>query len=242
MIPKIIHYCWFGRGEMNAMAKHCIESWKKFLPDYELYLWNEDNFDVNSTPWTKQAYETKKYAFVTDYVRLYALQKIGGIYMDTDVEVLKSLDKFLDAPAFSGFETKELIPTGIMASEKDGIWVNKMIEYYKDRPFLRACGTPDQITNVTVITNMMADYGFIPNNQFQTCNGIFHLYPFDYFCPKDQLTLKINLTENSHCIHHFNGSWFPTKTKLRKKLRSYLPLGFYLFLRKLFCKKPCKKE
>ncbi|MEG1737736.1 MAG: glycosyltransferase [Odoribacter sp.] len=236
MIPKIIHYCWFGRGEMNAMAKHCIESWKKNLPDYELYLWNEDTFDVNSTPWTKQAYETKKYAFITDYVRLYALKKIGGIYMDTDVEVLKSFDQFLDCPAFSGFETETLIPTGIMASEKNGIWVDKMIQYYKDRPFLREDGTSEPITNVTVITNMMADYGFIPNNKFQTCNGILYLYPNDFFCPKDQLTLKINLTENTHCIHHFNGSWFPAKAKLKRRLRTYLPLGLYLFLRKLFIK------
>lgn len=237
MIPKVIHYCWFGRGEMNALAKMCIESWKKHLPDYELHLWNEDNFDINSTPWTKQAYEAKKYAFVADYVRLYALSNFGGIYMDTDVEMLKSLDRFLDCPAFSGFESETMIQTGMMASEKGGLWAGKMLEYYKDRPYLRADGTPEPITNVTVITDMMKEYGFVANNQFQTCGGIFHLYPRDYFCPKDQLTLQINTTENTYCIHHFDGSWIAPHKKLRKKLRSLLPTNFYLFLRKILIKK-----
>lgn len=100
MIPKIIHYCWFGRGKMPELAERCIASWKKHLPEYQYILWNEDNFDITSVPYVKEAYEARKFAFVTDYVRLYALYHFGGVYMDTDVEVLKPLDRFLDLPAF----------------------------------------------------------------------------------------------------------------------------------------------
>ncbi len=108
MIPKLIHYCWFGRGEMPELARNCIASWRKLLPDYELMLWNEDNFDVDSLKFTRQAYAKRKFAFVTDYVRLYALKHYGGLYMDTDVEVVRSLDPLLDLPAFTGFECDDL--------------------------------------------------------------------------------------------------------------------------------------
>ena len=110
MIPKIIHYCWFGRGKMPELAQKCLDSWKKQLPEYDYKLWNEDNFDINSVPYVKEAYEARKFAFVTDYVRLYALYHFGGVYMDTDVEVLKPLDRFLELPAFSGFESDKEIP------------------------------------------------------------------------------------------------------------------------------------
>ena len=110
MIPKIIHYCWFGRGPMPPMALKCIESWHRFMPDYEYKLWNEDNFDVNSVPYVKEAYEARKFAFVTDYVRLYALYTEGGIYMDTDVEVLKPYDDLLGLSGFTGYEGSKYLP------------------------------------------------------------------------------------------------------------------------------------
>jgi mannosyltransferase OCH1-like enzyme len=120
MIPKVVHYCWFGRGPMTSLAEKCLASWKKYLPEYELMLWDEDNFDINIVPYVKEAYESGKFAFVTDYVRLYVLFNFGGIYLDTDVEVLKSLDNMLYLPAFSGYESNKYssFPTGIMASEK----------------------------------------------------------------------------------------------------------------------------
>ncbi len=118
MIPKIIHYCWFGRGQKSEKIKACIASWKKYLPDYEIVEWNEDNFDLSSNLYVKQAYDSKKWAFVSDYVRLYALYHFGGIYMDTDVEVLKSLDEFLDAPSFTGFKTKDSPITAVLAQKK----------------------------------------------------------------------------------------------------------------------------
>ena len=117
MIPKIIHFCWFGNNPKTELAEKCIASWKKFLPDYELKEWNESNFDIDQHPFTREAYQAKKYAFVTDYVRLFVLKEYGGIYMDTDVEVIKNLDCFLQHNAFSGFETSEYVQTGIIGSE-----------------------------------------------------------------------------------------------------------------------------
>ena len=156
MIPKIIHYCWFGRGKMPELAERCIASWKKHLPEYQYILWNEDNFDITSVPYVKEAYEARKFAFVTVYVRLYALYHFGGVYMDTDVEVLKPLDRFLDLPAFSGFESDKEIPTGIMASEKHGEWAQEMLTYYgDDRHFVLPDGTLDMTTNVAIIGGMM---------------------------------------------------------------------------------------
>ncbi len=127
MIPKIIHYCWFGRGKLPELAFKCMDTWKKYLPDYQLRLWNEDTFDITSHPYVFEAYQSKKYAFVTDYVRLYALYHFGGIYMDTDVEVIRNLDELLDLPGFSGFESEKDVPTGIMACESHNSWAEEQL-------------------------------------------------------------------------------------------------------------------
>ena len=214
MIPKIIHYCWFGRGEMPTLAKKCIASWKKFCPDYELRLWNEDSFDVNSHPFVKEAYEARKFAFVTDYVRLWALVKEGGIYMDTDVEVLKPLDEFLSLPAFSGFETESSVPTGIMASEKNGIWIKDLLGYYEGRHFILQDGRMDMTTNVMIITNMMRGGGFRFDNTKQDFQGMVTMFPKDFFCPKSWETGEIRLTANTYTIHHFAASWHSRRERI----------------------------
>lgn len=213
MIPKKIHYCWFGRGKMPELALKCIASWKKNLPDYEIKEWNEDNFDLDLYPFTREAYDNRKYAFVTDVVRLYALYTEGGIYMDTDVEVLKNLDKFLNLPAFSGFEDDIHVPTGIMASEKGGEWAKWQLEYYNGRHFILPDGNLDLTTNVVIISNSMAERGFKLQNSLQDLNGIITIFPKDYFCPKSYEDGKIYLTKNSYVIHHFAGSWVSTYTK-----------------------------
>lgn len=207
MIPKIIHYCWFGRGEKPAQALMCIESWKKYLPDYELKEWNEDNFDINRNQYVKEAYENRKFAFVTDYVRLYAIYTEGGVYMDTDVEVLGSYDKFLHHHAFSGFETDGNVPTGMMAAEKGSVWAKELLDQYADRVFVQPDGSFDMTTNTTVITNYMLEKGLVLNNKYQDFPGLCTMYPADYFCPKDHRTGKIRCTKNTVCIHHFAGSW-----------------------------------
>lgn len=207
MIPKKIHYCWFGKGKMPELALKCIESWRVNLPDYELKEWNENSFDINSNFYVKEAYESRKFAFVTDYVRLYALYTEGGIYMDTDVEVLKNIDSFLDLPAFSGFEDNVHIPTGIMAAEKGSIWAKWQLEYYSDRHFLLPDGTLDLTTNVDIIGGLMEEKGFILKNGLYNFQNIITIFPKDYFCPKSHTTGKIELTENTYTIHHFAGSW-----------------------------------
>lgn len=232
MIPKIIHYCWFGRGEMPALAKKCIASWKKFCPDYELRLWNEDSFDVDSHPFVKEAYAARKFAFVTDYVRLWALVKEGGIYMDTDVEVLKPLDEFLHHPAFSGFESAEVVPTGIMASEKGGAWATKQLAHYDGKHFLKEDGTPDLTPNTRIITDSMVAEGFVLNNEIQDFKGEIVMYPQDWFCPKNFLTGVVSLTPNSRTIHHNAGSWSSPLGKVKKKIlrpiRRFFPNAFMM--------------
>lgn len=224
MIPKIVHYCWFGKGPKNELAIKCIASWKKYLPDYEIKEWNEDNFDVNMFPYAKEALENRKFAFVTDVVRLYALYTEGGVYMDTDVEVLKSYNPFLHHHAFSGFENNGYVPTGMMAAEKGSFWAKELLEQYNTRHFILCDGTLDMRTNTEVITDYMIEKGLLCNNTFQEFPGLCTMYPSDFFCPKDHGTGVIHRTRNTVCIHHFAGSWFnhswwfDTKHALKLKL------------------------
>ena len=218
MIPRIIHYCWFGRGPMPELALKCIESWHKYMPDYEYKLWNEDNFDVKSVPYVSEAYESKKFAFVTDYVRLYALYTEGGIYMDTDVEVLKSYDDLLTLPGFTGYEGSKNLPpvTGTMASEAGNAWVKEQLDSYKDTHFVLPDGTLDTTTNTTRITRIMQKDGFVPDGKKHVYKDMY-IFPVDFFCPR-QTTGEIFLTENTYCDHHFMGSWNKKKKSLFLRL------------------------
>lgn len=217
MIPKIIHYCWFGRNPKPKLAEKCIKSWKKFCPDYEIREWNEDNFSISEAPlYVRQAYEAKKWAFVTDYVRLYAMTKYGGIYMDTDVEVVKPLDRFLEHQAFSGFEDGVQIPTGIMACEKDYPLFKSLLSFYDTASFWNPDGTMNLTTNVTTITNLCLEKGLRQDNSFQILDG-FALYPKDVFCPVSYATGKLERTKNTCTIHWFSGSWHTAEEKKKKK-------------------------
>lgn len=207
MIPKKIHYCWFGRGPMPELALKCIESWHRFLPGYEYKLWNEDNFDINSNAYVKEAYESGKYAFVTDYVRLYALYTEGGIYMDTDVEVLKPYDNLLSLSAFTGYEGSKTHPpvTGTMASESGGEWVKEQLDSYRDSHFILPDGSLDLTTNTARISAIMRANGFVQNGKEQVYKDM-HIFPVEFFCPR-QTTGEMFITDNTYCDHHFMGSW-----------------------------------
>lgn len=207
MIPKIIHYCWFGRGDMPDLVQEYIALWHHFMPDWDYRLWNEDNFDITLIPYCKEAYEAKKYAFVSDYVRLWALEREGGVYFDTDVEVFKPFDDLLGYSAFAGFEGSKQMPvgTGIMASEAHGLWVNEMLEAYKERHFMNADGSYDLTTNVEFISTLMRKHGFAQNGKEQDYKDL-HVFPTEYFCPR-QTTGEFLLTENTYCDHHFMGTW-----------------------------------
>lgn len=219
MIPKTIHYCWFGGNALPKLALECIASWKKHLPDYEIKEWNESNFPIDDYIFAKEALANRKFAHVSDVCRLHALKEEGGIYMDTDVEVLKSLDSFLHHTAFSGFENDDFVPTGIMASENEGEWVQELLEYYHNKPFVNTDGSLETISNTFIITKMMKRKGFKMNNRFQEIKEYVAFYPNEYFCPKSYKTGSIDLTENSYCIHHFAKSWIPFKRKWRNILK-----------------------
>ena len=221
MIPQIIHYCWFGGNQLPEVAKANIESWKHYLPNYTIKEWNEDTFDVYSNEYVREAYTSKKWAFITDYVRLYALSTEGGVYMDTDVEVIKCLDPFLEEKGFSGFERVNAVPTGIMAAEKGHPFINELLHEYDNLRFIKDDGEMDLTTNVVRITNTSVKHGLRLDNTKQTiCD--FTYYPKDFFCPKNPRTHEIELTENTVTIHHFAGSW-DTEKKFRKKMKKVLP-------------------
>lgn len=231
MIPKKIHYIWFGGSPLTPFAEKCIASWRKYCPDYEIVRWDETNFDDGGNRYFQEALISKKWAFASDYARLKVLVEYGGIYMDTDVEVLKSLDSFLLNNAFSGFETKDRISTGIMAAEAHHSFFEHLLLDYDNRRFIKPDGRLNLTTNVTYITEALLDAGLILNNQKQTVAGL-TLYPCDYLCPKDWLTKEVNLTENSCTIHHFDGSWATGGTRLKNGLMHLLgPRGVALIKR-----------
>ena len=211
MIPRIIHYCWFGRGPMPELALRCIESWHRYMPDYQYKLWNEDVFDIESVPYVKEAYQCGKYAFVTDYVRLFALYTEGGIYMDTDVEVLKSYDDLLHLSGFTGYEGSKHLPpvTGTLASVSGGEWIKEQLDAYNGLHFLRSDGSMDLTTNTTRIAQIMRDGGFVQDGKLKTYKDMY-IFPVDYFCPR-QTTGEFILTKNTYCDHHFLGSWNENK-------------------------------
>ncbi len=223
-IPKVIHYCWFGRGKKGDLAEKCIKSWKEKCPDYKIIEWNEDNFDVNINAYVLEAYECKKYAFVSDFVRLYVLYNYGGIYMDTDVEVIKPLDELLFVDGFSGFETTRYIPTGIMAAKGHNMWIKEQLDSYENDSFLDKDGKQILITNVERITDISKKkHGLIPNGSKQVLKYGIVIYPRAFFCPKSVVTGKINLSKNTYTIHHFASSWFPDGIKERNdELERYI--------------------
>jgi hypothetical protein len=222
MIPKKIQYCWFGRGEMPELAQRCIASWHKYMPDWEYQLWNEENFDVNSIPYTKEAYAAGKFAFVSDYVRLWASENEGGVYLDTDVEVFRSLDPLLSYKAFAGFEGSKHKPVGtcVMASEPHGEWIKEMLSVYYGLHFIMPDGTPDLTTNVQRLTAVMAVNGLKQDGKEQDYKDL-HVFPVDYFCPR-QTTGEYFRTENTYCDHLGLGSWDETEGNWKLKLKQLI--------------------
>lgn len=206
MIPKIIHYCWFGGRPLPRCVVDCISSWRSVLPEYEIREWNESNFDVfSSVAYVKEAYEAKKYAFVSDYVRLYALKNYGGLYLDTDVKVLKTFDSFLDNSCFMGLEAEGRLSTAVIASEKNAPFVVSVINRYMDRHFI-IDGKYDLTTNVQFISEYAKSIGvdLDKTSESQECLTV---YPIDFFSPKSWETGKYNITGNTVCIHLYAGTW-----------------------------------
>lgn len=219
MIPKKIHYCWFGGQPLTDDAKSMIATWRRYCPDYEIIEWNESNFNVNENDYVREAYEAKKWAFVTDYVRLKALYEQGGFYMDTDVEIVKSLDPLRVYDAVSGYESQTSIATGTMGACRDNEWIGMLLQDYSTRHFILSDGTYDMTTNVVVITRLTVEHYNLKldgTRKFFGENMI--LLPFDYLCAKSYLTGEVMRTDNTYTIHHFKGSWFTDEKKRQVRL------------------------
>lgn len=223
MIEKKIHYIWLGGNELPKIAKKCIKSWKKFCPDYEIIRWDESNLNLDECKYARQAYDAKKYAFASDFLRFDILFKEGGIYLDIDVELLKPLDNYLNNEVFSGFETELNVAPGlIFGAEKGSSFVKEIIENYKNREFIKN-NEMDLTTVCKIVTGMLKEKGMKINNTEQVIENI-HIYPAEVFCPINPDTFVKKVTKNTVSIHHYNASWYEKKK------------GF-----KAFCKRVIKK-
>lgn len=210
MIPKIIHYCWFGHNPLPKSAQKCIVSWRKYFPDYEIKEWNEGNFNVNAIPYTREAYQQKKYAFVSDYARFYILYKHGGLYFDTDVEVIRPMNDVISRGAFMGIEqNRKLIGVnpGLGLGVEPGMQLyQEILDYYKKLFFLDGTGKQNPGTVVIHTTNVLQRHGFMLENRLQEVFGI-QIYPNEYFNPLDDATGILNVTSNTRSIHWYAKTW-----------------------------------
>lgn len=235
MIPKVIHYCWFGGNPLPNSAQKCIASWRKYLPDYEIKEWNESNFDVNIIPYTAEAYKAKKYAFVSDYARFWILYKYGGLYFDTDVEVIKNMDDIIAKGPFMGCENEAkagATPAQLGVAPGLGLGVNpglglygEILNWYNTHHFITWTGVIEKNV-VDITTEILNKNGIeILDEGVLKSSGIL-IYPKEYFCPKDYITGEMNITDKTKSIHHYSATWVGNKRtfvdKVIKRLKFIL--------------------
>lgn len=214
MIPKIIHYCWLGKAPLPPLVEQCLASWHKHMPDWQYMRWDESNYDIATAPlYVRQAYEARKFAFVSDYVRLWALEQYGGLYIDVDFEVFRPFDKLMDKyPAFAGYEGSKRQPVmmGVIASEPHGVWVQDMLFTYENRPFVKADGSFDLTPNTSYFTDRLEALGFVADGVEKDVfvNGTFllHVYPVHFFCPVLTTGEDVRTVE-TYCEHRGESSW-----------------------------------
>lgn len=221
MIPKIIHYCWFGKKEKPKKIKDCINSWYQKLPDYQIIEWNESNFDYNILIYTREAYEAKKYAFVSDVARVKALYEIGGIYLDTDVMVYKSFNEILDKSCVLGFEMGNYIATSFMACVPRHALMEEFYNLYTNISFYDSDGNIIGGTNVSKLTSMLEIKGLIRNNKLQVIDDI-NIYPQEFFSPYNYAWEYSNKNSNTVCEHMFYVTWLSKKQHLKKKIKKII--------------------
>lgn len=247
MIPKKIHYCWFGRNPLPESAQKCIASWRKYLPDYEIVEWNEDNFDVDSIPYTAQAYAARKYAFVSDYARFKVLYEQGGLYFDTDVEVIKPLDDIIADGPFMGFEINPDPKTGYVGDVAPGLCLgatagmdvySDILDFYCTQNFINDDGTPNLTTVVKFTSSILKRNGLKSIVGIQHVAGI-NIYPAEYFNPLDDLTGKLTITPNTRTIHWFTKTWLnvsPWRTRVSRIFHRIFGVNTFANLKKLIGK------
>ena len=215
MIPKIFHLCWLSGDPYPKKIEFCINSWKKYNPDYEVMLWDTNRFDVNSNPWVKEAFEAKKYAFVADYIRLYAVYNFGGIYLDSDVEVIKPFDDVLGLPYFVGSETDDnSLELAAFGAEKGLPWVKTAMDYYENRHFLKEDGSMEiEVQPLVMHRHLSSPYEWTPiqkKDQVVRDDGKLFVFPCDWFSAhpfSDKGGCEYRITRHTHSIHHYAGQW-----------------------------------
>ena len=237
MIPKVIHYCWFGGKPLPKDAERYIRSWRKFMPDYEIKRWDESNFDIDSIPYTKEAYAAKKYAFVSDYARFWILYHYGGLYFDTDVEIVKPIDDIVNNGNFLGVELQDethiTIAPGLgLGAEKNCPLLKDLLKIYQNAHFLCKNDTVKVENIVEITTNYLIGKGLKNTDGVQQCCG-YTIYPKDYFCPIDYNTRVLKITDNTRAIHHYAESWLPKSTRFKNFLGRICGQGFLQFLIKI---------
>ncbi len=241
MIPKVIHYCWFGGAPLPKLALECIESWKTLCPDYEIIEWNENNFDVNCCEYVKQAYEAKKWAFVSDYARFKIISENGGVYFDTDVKLIKDITPIIEKGPYLGLETDQRVNAGLgFAAESGDMLCQEMLCHYHSSSFVNEDGSYNLLTVVERLTEILEKHGSINPQEITEIAGC-HIYPSEYFSPIDVVSKKCVITENTVSVHYFMGSWCDAKSRFRGKLYALINRLFgekiALSLRKKFGRK-----
>lgn len=218
MIPKKLHYCWFGRGEKPELARRCIASWKKFCPDFEIIEWNEDNCEYLAMPFTAEAYQAKKFAFVSDVMRLKVLEQYGGVYFDTDVELIRDITPLMADEGFIGFENDMYVASGLtIAAEAHHPVIRAMIEEYERMHFIQPDGRQTPVGCPHLNTDIMERFGLVRDGREQTVCGI-HVYPAEFFNPLDSATGRLKKTDNTYSIHWYSMSWLPKGVRLKAKM------------------------
>lgn len=219
-IPKKIHYCWFGKKEKPDIVNKCIKSWKEKLKEYDIIEWNEENFNINSNEFVREAYNCGKFAFVSDYVRVYALYNYGGIYLDTDVEVYKEFSQeILSNESFWGFEEKNFIATSTIGACKGNRLIKQFLDSYNDKSFFKKDGSMDTLTNVAIVSEIMKNLGVKLDGSYQNIEGIATVYPQEYFSPYDYINCYSKENKNTYTIHHYYKSWLPISARIKTSIK-----------------------
>ena len=220
MIPKTIHYCWFGGNNLPEDAKKCINSWKKYLPDFDIKEWNESNFDIECCEYVKQAYKMKKWAFVSDYARFWILYHYGGLYFDTDVEIIKDMHSIIERGAFMGCETINKCAPGLGLGVNPGLGLYKeILDYYQELHFDMKNGITETVVDHT--THILKKHGWEGNGSVELIDGIY-VYPPEYFCPMDYTTGSLNITDHTYAIHWYSASWQSSFSKFKTAIQHIL--------------------
>lgn len=227
MIPKKIHYCWFGRGDKPEDIKKYIATWKAFFPDYEIIEWNEDNFDIDICKYTRQAYEAQKYAFVSDYARLYILYHVGGIYFDTDIEVCRNFESILEnRKMILGFEDEHYVMTAFIAAEPQMQCFEKLLYQYNCKKFILDDGKYDTLPNPVIVTETMKKFGLVPDGKRQMFADKCEIYPREYFSAFNITMNWVEKTDNTCLVHHCMGTWQTPRDKIKPFIKRILVSAF----------------